>query len=289
VSTLRSSPSVRLEDYIGRVGRRLRVEVASRGVGATALAALLLTALCVYVANQFGFSDRSVLSARTLLFGSLLAILFFMLLRPLLRFGKRNVAGQLERSVPALDGRVQTFMDRASETAAGGKPSPMIDLLAEDTLQVTEIVPAEEVVSSGRIASAAVAGLLAVAVLIWLGLAGPGYWGYGTARLWGGWMKPTASPLYQIVVEPGNTTVRQGADLQVKARTIGFESPAAQLFAKFGSGVTWEEAPMNRQIDGDGFEFLFAGVREPLRYFISAGGIHSEEFVVDVVEMPTIS
>jgi hypothetical protein len=215
-------------------------------VGTTAVAALLLTAVCVYIANQFGFSDLSVLSSRTLLFGSLLGILFFFLLRPLTRLGRKNVASEIERSVPAFDGRVQTFVDRTSEDP-NEKPNPFLDLLAEDTMRVADVAPAEEVVSAKRIASFAAAGCVAVLALLWLGFAGPGYWGYGTQRLWGGWLKPNVSPLYQITVEPGDTTVRHGSDLIVKATMTGFDSPTARLFAKFEGSVEWEEVPMNRQ------------------------------------------
>ena len=43
---------------------------------------------------------------------------------------------------------------------------------------------------------------------------------------------------------------------------------------------------MRRQLSGTGFEFLFAGVRDSFDYYVSAGGIRSEEFAVDVVSMP---
>ena len=281
------TPSEKLQDYLNRVHLRLKAATASRGLGAAAIAALSLTVAGVYVANEFAFSNSSVISARTLLFASVTAAVVFLVVRPVLRLGRGNAAGHIEKQVPAFDGRIETFVDKTEDKAAGAE-NPFLDLLAEDTMQVAEAVPAEDVVEARSIFAFAAAGLAAVVVLIWLGNAGPGYWSYGTSRLWGGWLEPSVSPLYQIVVEPGSKTIRQGADLVVTARMIGFESPTAQMLANFENSVGWEEAPMQKALDGADFEFLFAGVREPLRYRIAAGGIGSEEFHVQVVEMPNV-
>ena len=52
---------------------------------------------------------------------------------------------------------------------------------------------------------------LAVAVLIWLINAGPGYLGYGTSLLWAGAPKSGEHAFYDIAVTPGNRTVRRKA------------------------------------------------------------------------------
>ena len=281
------TPSEKLQDYLNCVHLRLKAVTASRGLGAAAVAALLLTVAGVYFANEFAFSNSSVISARTLLFALLAAVVAFLLVRPLLRMGRGKAAGHIEKQVPAFDGRIDTFVDQ-TEGKSAAAANPFLDLLAEDTMQVAEAVPAEDVVESKGIFAYAAAGVAALSVLIWLGTAGPGYWSYGTSRLWGGWLELSVSPLYRIIVEPGSRTIRQGADLVVTARMIGFESPTAQVLAKFEGGIGWEEAPMRKELDGSGFEFLFAGVREPLRYRVAAGGIESEEFHVQVVEMPNV-
>ena len=287
MSYFSATPTEKLQDYLKRIRVRLQVTAASRGLGTTAVVALLLTILFVYIANRFAFSDSSVISTRTLLFGSVVAIVIFALIRPLMRLGRGNAAGHVEKTVPAFDGRIETFVDK-SAPKPGEKQNPFLDLLAEDTMRVAEAAPVEQVVEAKRVFGYALAAVGALGFLMWLGSAAPGYWSYGTSRLWGGWLKPSVSPLYQIVVEPGDTTIRQGADLIVTAQMVGFESPTARLFAKFDSSVQWEEAPMQRQVEGSGFEFLFAGVREPFRYSIAAGGIESEEFEVQVVEMPNV-
>ena len=281
------SPFQSIEGYVSRVQRRLRLALASRGLGATVVTALLLTLACVYIANRFAFSNYSVVSSRAILFGTLIAVLVWVLIRPLLRLDRGRTAAQIEKSVPAFDGRVETLVDQTSDNK-GEKPNPLIDLLAEDTWRIAETAPVRYVAGIGRVFAYMGVAVAAFAFLFWLGHSGPGYWGYGASKLWAGWLEPGASPLYQIVVEPGDTTIRQGSDLLIAAETIGFESTTMQLFAKFSSSVDWEQASMQRQLGGSGFEFAFAGVREPLRYYVAAGRIRSEEFEVNVVEMPNV-
>ena len=283
------SPIWNLEYYLRRIQRKLQARTASRGAGATFAAALLLTLVCVYIANEFAFSDSSIIGGRLLLFGAVIAVIILALARPLRRLNRKRAAEHVERSVPAFDGRVETFVSEAeAQRANGGQPNPFLDLLAEDTLQVAEAAPVADVISWKRIAGYAVAALVAFFTLIWLGTSGPGYWGYGTSRLWAGWLQPNDSPLYQINVSPGDATIRQGSDLVISAEISGFQAPSAFLYAKYADSLDWEQAPMRRQLEGSGYEFLFAAVREPLRYYVSAGGVRSGEFEVDVVSMPVV-
>ncbi len=287
LSSSTPGPFQSIQGYVSRVHRRLRLALASRGLGATVVVALLLTLACVYVANQFAFSNSSIVSSRAILFGSLIAVLVWVLIRPILRLNRSRTAAQIEKSVPAFDGRVETLVDQTSGNN-GADANPLLDLLAEDTWRIAETAPTRYVAGVGRVFAYMGVAVAAFAFLFWLGHSGPGYWGYGASRLWAGWLEPGGPPLYQIVVEPGDTTIRQGTDLLVTAETIGFESTTMQLDAKFASSVDWEQASMQRQLEGSGFEFAFVGVREPLRYYVTAGGIRSEEFEVNVVEMPHV-
>jgi hypothetical protein len=277
-----------LEQYLNRVKTRLRVAATTRGLGIAAAAALLLTLLCVVFANRFAFAGWSVISGRAVLFSAVGAILLVLLVRPLLAMRRHGSSApwvkRMEERFPAFGERIQTFVDRKRPD----RPNPILDLLAEDTLRLAAQAPPEEIAASGPIWTFTGVALAAIAVLIWLGAAGPGYFGYGTARLWAGWLRPHVSNLYQILVQPGSTTIRRKAELLISAKTIGFYSPDARLFAKYASSAKWEEVPMQRRLDDTGFEFLFAGVEEPLHYYVAAGGVKSPEYEVRVVEMPSV-
>ena len=66
--------STGLDDYLDRVRRRLRASLASRGLGALALTALLVTVCGVYVANKLAFSTAGIAGARALLIAAVAAV-----------------------------------------------------------------------------------------------------------------------------------------------------------------------------------------------------------------------
>ena len=281
--------STDLNDYLDRVRRRLTATLATRGVGALALTALLITVCGVYFANKFAFSNTSIVSVRTLLIASIVAVIVFLLVRPLRGLGTRRAADEIERKSPAFGGRLDTWVDHNARMRDGGAPAnPLIDLLAEDTLRIANAVPVDDVVSRARILSFSSAAVIGLMALVWLGTSGPGYWQYGTSRLWTGWFAPQEAPLYELLVEPGDTTVRKGANLAVTVQPVGFDPAAIDIYAKFESSVDWEQAAMRPQLEGSGSEFTFSAVREPLRYYMVSGRVRTREFNVAVVEMPNV-
>lgn len=283
------TPETNLDDYLDRVRRRLQASLASRGLGALVLAALLVTVCGVYFANRAAFSTASIVSVRTLLVAAVVSVVVMLLVRPLRGLGARRAADEVERQAPAFGGRLDAWVDRKTGMGGADAPAnPLLDLLAEDTLRVAETVPVDAVVGRGRMLSFAAAALAGLAVLAWLGTSGPGYWQYGTSRLWTGWFSASDAPLYEFLVEPGDTTVRKGANLAVSASPVGFDPAAVDIYAKFESSVDWEKAPMAPQLEASGYRFSFSALREPLRYYIVAGRVRTREFNVAVVAMPTV-
>ncbi|MDE0127756.1 MAG: hypothetical protein OXN97_24580 [Bryobacterales bacterium] len=289
----RDQTGTSLDEYLGSIATRLRAAVASRGAGAMAATALASTAICVYLANRAAFSEASVVGSRVFLLLALLAAAVGALVLPLRRLLRspalRRAADEAERRSPEFGGRLRTWADEhARAKAAGRSPSPLLALLARETSRSAAAVPLDTVVSRAAVAAFAAAAGMAVLCLVWLGTAGPGYWQYGTARLWAGWLVPQGDPLYELLVEPGDATIREGGRLDVTASVVGFEPGAVRIHAKFESSVDWETAPMGPQLQGSGYEFGFSAVREPLRYYVEAGRMRSREFVVGVVSMPHV-
>ncbi len=282
-----------LDSYLGTIASRLRATVATRGAGAVALTALGATAVCVYLANRAAFSDASIVGARLFLAAMLVFAIGVLVVVPLrkLLIGPRlqRAADEAERRSPEFDGRLRTWADeRARAEESGRAPSPLLGLLARETEQAVAAVPIDAVVNRWLAVGFAATAAVGIGSLIWLGTLGPGYWQYGTAKLWAGWFVAQDEPLYELLVEPGNTTIRQGGRLDVTAGVTGFEPGSVEIHAKFESSVDWERAPMGPQLQGNGYAFSFSMVREPLRYFVTAGRLQSREFEVDVVEMPTV-
>jgi hypothetical protein len=279
------NPLTGLSEYLGRVERRLRLLAWSKGAAITAAAALIFTVLAVLAANRFAFSDPSVTWARVLLFVALALALSIGLVVPLLRLNRRNAARRTEHKFPEFEERLLTFTERAQTNP----DDPFLPLLAADALDVTRRAEPARVAGRNRIVSFASAAAVALAVLIWLGTSGPGYLGYGTSLLWGGLPKGELAPYYDIIVQPGNHIVRRRADQLISAQLKGFQAQRVSLLARYESSSKWEQAEMRPQLSGSGYEFLIAGVPEPLEYYVEAGGVRSKHYRLNVIDLPAIT
>ncbi len=274
----------RLSDYLARVERRLRVLAITQGLAATFLAALIFTVLAVLLANYFAFSNPSVLWARIVLFVSIALALTFGLVIPVLHLNRRKAARAAEQKFPEFQERLLTL----TEHTAQRPDDPFLELLAGDTLSLAEKAEPARVATQSRILSFASAGVIALLVLIWLGTSGPGFLGYGTSLLWGGIPKGEQQAFYDIAVQPGNRTVRKGADQMITARLIGFQAQPVRIFAKYKSASKWEEAAMRPQPSGPDHEFLFGGIPESMEYYVQAGGLRSNHYQLNVIQLPNV-
>ena len=270
-----------LTEYLERIERRLRMLAVSRGAAWTTGAALASTILGVLIANYFAFSPPSVFGARLLLFLALAGALAAGLIVPLLRLNRRRAAREAERQCPQFEQRLVTFAERAE------RPDPFLELLAADTLGAAQEAEPERIAPKKTILGFASAGALAAAVLLWLAISGVGFLGYGTKLLWGA-IPRELQPFYEVQVQPGNHTVRRKSDQLITARLRAFQTSRARVFAKFQSSSKWEEAQMSPQPGANGFEFLFTGVPEAFDYYVEAGGVRSNHYRIDVVDLPEI-
>jgi len=123
-------PLDRLSEYLGALERRLRYLTLSRGAAVTAVAALGLTIVAVMVANQFAFSNPSVVGARVFLFLGLAFALGAALVVPVIRLNRRHAARKAENLYPQFEERLLTFTERVEQTPN----DPFLHLLAADTL-----------------------------------------------------------------------------------------------------------------------------------------------------------
>src|SRR5262245_13205842 len=208
----------RLSDYLGRIERRLRVLTITQGAAILFGAALVATVLAVLMANHFAFSDPSVIWARVLLFIALALAVAFGLVVPLLHLNRRKAARAVEQKFPQFEERLLTLTEHAE-----ARPNdPFLELLAGDTLSLTETAQPARVAKQSLILTFGSIAAVALLVLIWLGTSGPGFLGYGTSLLWAGIPKGEQQAFYDIMVEPGNRTLRKGADQMITARLMGF-------------------------------------------------------------------
>ena len=276
-------PLDRLSEYLGAVERRLRWVAVTRGIAATAAAALIFTVVAVLVANHFSFSDPSVLSARMLLFLGLAFAIAVALIVPIIRLNRRRAARETESQFPQFEERLLTFSERVEQNPS----DPFLPLLAADTLSVAEQAEPKHVAKTSRMAGFSSAAAVAVVTLVWLATT-QGFLGYGTALLWGGLPKNDVKPFYDIRVTPGNKTVRKTASQVIGAQLHGFTAPNVRFFGRYSSASRWEQAEMRTEAGGSDYEFFIAGVPETMEYYVEAGGVRSKTYKLNVIDLPSV-
>ena len=269
-----------LNQYLQGLERRLRWLTWSKGAAIAAGVALGATIALVLITNALAFSATSMTVARMVLFLSLAAAVGFALVIPLLHLNRRKAAGRAETSFPEFQERLVTYVERSEQA------DPMLDLLAMDTMNVAQYTQPERVVPPKSIFALATSAGALGAVLLWLIVAGPGFLGYGASLLWAGAPKAGAGKFYDINVQPGNKLVRRKSDQLVTAQ-LTFAAPQVRIFAKYASTAKWEEAQMVPR-NGTAYEFLFAGLPEPVEYYVEAAGVKSKTYKLDVINLPSI-
>ena len=271
-----------LNTYLRRVEARLRLLAISRGAALTTVAALALTVLLVWIINGFAFSNASVISARFVLFVAVAAAIGFGLVIPLMRLNRRNAARTAEAKFPQFEQRLLTVAEKSPSS------DPFVQLLAADTMQVAKTSEPERLAPSMRVYGFITSAGVAAFILLWLIFAGPGIIGYGTGLLWAGAPKAGSRPVYDVVVSPGNKSVRRKSDQLVTAKLIGFDTRNVRLYAQYNGTSKWEQVNMAPQPQGSGYEFLFGGLSNNVEYFVEAGGVQSKHFTLKVVDLPGV-
>lgn len=276
------SPLDQLNTYLQRLESRLRLSALSKGTSLVTVSALVVTVVLVWIINRYAFSSTSLLIARILLFISVATAIAFGLLIPLLRMNRRNAARSAEREFPDFQERLLTLAEKPNSD------DPFVELLAGDAMKVAEANQPERLAPTGPILGFLTSAGVALAVLLWLILAGPGYLGYGTSLLWAGAPRSGNRAFYDIAVNPGDRTVRRKSDQLVTAQLIGFDAPKVRLFAQSKSASKWEPVEMRPSPGASSYEFLFSGLAENVEYYVEAGAVQSKHYNLRVIDLPSI-
>jgi hypothetical protein len=272
-----------LHAYIALVEQRLRWSTLLRGLAILTGGALVATLALVTIANALAFSHGSVTAARFGLISILAIAAAAGLALPLRRLTRRRAVGIAEAAFPQFQQRLTTFQERDTR-------DPFIELLAGDALDVAQSAEPKQLVTDQRLWISLGTSVGALAILLWLIAAGPGFLGYGASLLWTGPHRDQPA-LYDLRVTPGDAVVRRHADQIVSAIPTGLRSPAVKLHARFQSSSKWEEIAMQPQAVGSfagGYQFLFAGLLEPVEYYVTAGAMTSKHYNIRVTDLPAV-
>jgi hypothetical protein len=279
-----------LNSYIARLQQRLRRGAWLRGAAVFTGTALGVTIALVLMLNHFAFPANGVIGARWVLVGALAAAAGFGIALPLIRLTQARTVRRAEAANPELEQRLTTFYEGERKTVDSVQADPFLELLAADTLAMTQHAEPSLLVPDNRLFALGGAGVACFGVLIWMIAAGPGYLGYGASLLWTGPSK-NAAPLYTLAVTPGNVVVRRNSDELIAAQVSGMRPDKVQLYAHYQSAAGWEPVAMQALPDSGGaatYQFVFAGLPENVEYYVAAGPLVSPHYRVRVVDLPTV-
>ena len=255
----------RFESYLAHYKRRYRFKSLAITAAAVVFAAVVVTLLTAVLGDTLAYSSWLYYPARILLAVAVIAIVVVLLLRPSARMREADGANEIESSVPAFQGRAETYLDMKRRNAN----SPFVGLLAKDASKKAATAPVRKLLPTSEIIGPVVAGTGLLVLCAWMFTAIPLEWRAGMQHFWFGWFKSDILPERSITLEPGNTKLRVGDSLAVNATLSGFESGFAQLhirkLAADGSddNAEWETVEMNKQLDGS-FAFTMYGISDPL-------------------------
>jgi hypothetical protein len=272
------SSTSEFERYLDAFRQRLSTLLLARGAAAMSVVALFVTVAAVTLAIRRGFPAELMIVARLVLIAALGAIVYWLIVLPG-RALDTDGADEIESRAPGFAGRVKTWI------TVKGADNPVAELLAEDSMKVAASNAPELRVPAKEFRTVLAGGGAALAVLLFLAIAGPGNYAYGVRHLWFGWLFPGLLPDQSIAVTPGDSGIRLGGTINVQAEMQGFDPAEAFVHARFGDN-DWQQVEMADMEER--FEFTFFSVREPLEYYVSAANVRSETFEVNVVDLPVV-
>ncbi|MDG2088718.1 MAG: hypothetical protein P8J68_08265 [Arenicellaceae bacterium] len=279
--------SERLDNYLAEFRARLRKRTLVGGLALWAVFALGVSVALAYIAIRSGFADTVVWPARIALI-SLLALGVYAFIRLPMRWVSDSADNDLESRVAQFEGRIHTY-------STIGSANPMRTLLAEDALQIATKNSVEDTIPSKQIGIPIGISVLALIAALWLLFAGPGLFNFSLQHLFAGWAVDGLLPPQVISVTPGDELIRRGGRLNIEVSISGFEPDSATLHVQ-NVGGEWREVAMTPMLISSSddsevssaYDFTFFSVREPMSYYVSALGVRTPEYQVDVVDLPGI-
>jgi hypothetical protein len=274
-------------------------------VCATVIISVVLLALLI---EQFFYLPVLV---RTLAFWLIVAtavgLFLWFVLRPLLKLlhllpqeSNTQTAAKVGKAFPGINDHLVNILQLYNERQNTQLFSPaLIDASFEDVWKEIEPINFADAVSFAPAKKMAkVLGfVLAGAVLLPL-ISPQGFFGAAN-RLWHYAESFSAPPPFRLVVQPGNSEVVKGASVQVtirlepmsddpKASLSNEQFPKQLLFVSKPVGqVQFEERTLTANAAGL-FTHQFSSLKSTTTYFVKAGDIVSDEYILSVIDRPMV-
>jgi hypothetical protein len=80
----------------------------------------------------------------------------------------------------------------------------------------------------------------------------------------------------------------RGADLEIAATLVGFDSENAEVVVKTGVEGSWERWPMSPGEQAREFSYMFLDLGGEVEFFVEASGVRSPLRRIDVMDLPYV-
>src|SRR5215470_5857403 len=283
--------SEQLIDIISAVRKRRNLLIVLRGLAITIVvtaAMLVITGLAAY---RFRFSAAALVSLRIFAVLSVIAAVYFALVRPLRRRASdAQLARLVEEKHPGVEDRFVTALEFSGEERHAAFSPVIVDRLVDDAdrhardVSVDEIVPHKRFWQFGGAAAASLA--LFIAALVF----GPKEIKMGFVQILAPGTQAEASNALKLEVKPGTARVPKGSDQKILAKLLNFNAEQVTVFTRKAgaSDDQWVGQVMEPAKNNNEFQFFIFNIQDDTEYWVESNGVKSKVFKLTVADLPFV-
>src|SRR5215475_6292327 len=283
--------SDQLIGVIGAVRKRRNLLIVLRGLAITIAATAAMLVIAGLAAYRFRFSAAAIVSLRIFATLSVIAAVYFALVRPLRRRASdAQLARLVEEKHPGMEDRFVSAIEFSGEEMRAAFSPVIVDRLVDDAdrrasdVSVDEIVPRKRFWQFGGAAAASLA--LFIAALVF----GPKEITMGIAQIITPQSGVAASNALKFEVKPGTARVPKGSDQKISARLLNFNAEQATVFTRKAgaSDDQWIGQLMEPAKNNNEFQFFIFNIQDDTEYWVESNAVKSEVFKLTVADLPYV-
>ena len=223
-------------------------------------------------------------------------LLYRYLVQPLrVKLTPHDVALNVERKHRDLEDRLVSALQFGEAETEDPIKSHLLQRLVTDAVERTDGIDFKATIDKSKkrkhigIAAAVFAGCALIALIF------PAELNISLNRLLSPWEKTEPVFTTKLTVEPGNARILRGRSLAINLEVTGKAADKARLIYKKGNPAADTESQHQEidmmQIEGEKHRFGYEifNINENMEYYVTANGIESERYTVEVFDMPKVT
>ena len=283
--------SDQLIGIISAVRKRRNLLTVLRGLAITIAITAAMLVIAALAAYRFRFSTAALVSLRIFAVLSVIAAVYFALVRPLRRLvSDAQLARLVEEKHPGIEDRFVTALEFSSEEQRAAFSPVIVDRLVDDADRHARDVSVDEIVPRKRFWQFGGAAMASVALFIAAIIFGPDEIKRGVIQLVDPESPASASNALKLEVKPGTARVPKGSDQKIIAKLLHFSAEKATVFARKAgaSDAQWIGQMMEPAKNNNEFQHFIFNIQDDTEYWVESNSIKSEVFKLTVADLPYV-